>query len=173
MNMLLRLLRHVNNGIYFSMMDLARVDLMIRAGYAGKVKQQGWYPVVVAETIQFRRSLNLFQRFEIETRVLGWDDKAIVLEQQFIRGGESVAHALVRGINANIYVNEAPFPAMKPSSAICNLSRPGGSWQQPIALQLIQRLPQKRWPAACRARLRLASIRSSPRSSITATGVCR
>jgi acyl-CoA thioesterase FadM len=92
----LDLLWHVNNGVYFSIMDLARIDLMIRAGMAAKIRARGWYPVVVAETIQFRRSLNPFQRFEIETRVLGWDEKAIVLEQQFYRGEEAVAHALVR-----------------------------------------------------------------------------
>lgn len=92
----LDLLRHVNNGVYLSIMDLARMDLMMRAGMAGRVRAQGWYPVVVAETIQFRRSLNLFEAFEIETRVLGWDEKAIVIEQQFFRGQEAVAHALVR-----------------------------------------------------------------------------
>jgi len=92
----LDLLWHVNNGVYFSIMDLARIDLMIRAGMSGRIRANGWYPVVVAETIQFRRSLNPFQRFEIQTRVLGWDDKGLVLEQQFFRGEESVAHALVR-----------------------------------------------------------------------------
>jgi acyl-CoA thioesterase FadM len=88
--------RHMNNGIYLMVMDLARMDLMVRSGMWRKIRAQGWYPVVVAETVQFRRSLNLFERFEIETRVLGGDDKAIVLEQQFFRGGEAVAHALVR-----------------------------------------------------------------------------
>lgn len=92
----LDVLRHVNNGVFFSLMDLARVDLMMRAGFAATISARGWYPVVVAETIQFRRSLTLFQHFEIETRVLGWDEKAIVLEQQFFRGSEVCAHALVR-----------------------------------------------------------------------------
>ncbi|HLQ13736.1 MAG TPA: acyl-CoA thioesterase [Steroidobacteraceae bacterium] len=92
----LDVLRHVNNGVYLSMMDLARVDLMIRAGLAQKVRAQGWYPVVVAQTIRFRRSLTLFQAFAIETRVLGWDEKAFVLEQRFGRGSELVANAVVR-----------------------------------------------------------------------------
>lgn len=92
----LDVLRHMNNGTYLSIMDLARLDLMIRSGLWEKIGKQGWYPVVVAETVQFRRSLNLFERYGIETRVLGWDDKAIVLEQQFVRRGEVVAHALVR-----------------------------------------------------------------------------
>ena len=92
----LDLLWHVNNGVYLSIMDLARMDLMMRARMSGAIRARGWYPVVVAETIQFRRSLNLFEAFEIETRVLGWDDKAIVIEQQFFRRREAVAHALVR-----------------------------------------------------------------------------
>jgi len=92
----LDVLRHVNNGVYLSMMDLARVDLMIRAGLARELRQQGWYPVVVAQTIRFRRSLTLFQAFTIETRVLGWDEKAFVLEQRFERGTELVANAVVR-----------------------------------------------------------------------------
>src|SRR5687768_11216133 len=92
----LDVLRHVNNGVYLSLMDLARVDLMTRAGLAKRIAAKGWYPVVVAETIQFRRSLTLFEKFWIETRVLGWDEKAFVLEQRFVRGSEPIAAALVR-----------------------------------------------------------------------------
>ena len=92
----LDVLRHVNNGVYLSMMDLARVDLMTRAGIAGKVRKRGWYPVVVAATIHFRRSLTVFQRFEIETRVLAWDERAFLVEQRFLRETELIAHALVR-----------------------------------------------------------------------------
>jgi acyl-CoA thioesterase FadM len=92
----LDILRHVNNGVYLSLMDLARVDLMIRSGLAPRLRTRGWFPVVVAETIQFRRSLTLFQPFVIETRLLGWDDKAFLVAQRFVRGGESIATALVR-----------------------------------------------------------------------------
>jgi acyl-CoA thioesterase FadM len=92
----LDVLRHVNNGVYLSMMDLARVDLMMRAAIATRLRPRGWYPVVVAATIQFRCSLRLLQRFEIETRVLTWDDRAFLVEQRFLRGEQPVAHALVR-----------------------------------------------------------------------------
>ena len=92
----LDVLRHVNNGVYFSLMDLARVDLMRRSGLFGQLMKRGWYPVVMAETIQFRRSLKLFERFTIVTRVLTWDEKGILLEQRFERGGETVARAILR-----------------------------------------------------------------------------
>jgi YbgC/YbaW family acyl-CoA thioester hydrolase len=92
----LDVLLHVNNGVYLSMTDLARVDLMQRSGLAGVVKSRGWYPVVVAQTIQYKRSLKLFERFEIVTRVLAWNEKAILLEHRFERAGETVAYGLIR-----------------------------------------------------------------------------
>ncbi len=92
----LDVLWHVNNGVYLSMLDVARVDMMLRSGLAPRLRKAGIYPVVAAETIRFRRSLQLFEAFEVETRVLGWDDKAFVLEHRFLRGDELVADAVVR-----------------------------------------------------------------------------
>jgi YbgC/YbaW family acyl-CoA thioester hydrolase len=92
----LDVLGHMNNGIYFSLLDLARVDLMRRSGLLSRLSAKGWYPVVVAETIQFRKSLRLLQRFDIETRVLGWDAKAFVIAQRFLRDSDEVAAAVIR-----------------------------------------------------------------------------
>ena len=88
---------HMNNGVYLSLMDLARVDLLRRSRLFEPVRERGWYPVVTAQTIQYRRSLKLFQRFSIVTRVLSWTDKSILIEQRFERGAETVAYALIRG----------------------------------------------------------------------------
>ncbi|MGJ7439943.1 acyl-CoA thioesterase [Aquipuribacter sp. MA13-6] len=92
----LDLLRHVNNGTYLTIMDIARLDLLSRAGLSGAIRSRGWYPVVVAETITFRRSLTLFQRFEIVTTCLGWDERSIFLAQDFERGGTVIASAVIR-----------------------------------------------------------------------------
>ena len=93
----LDLLRHVNNGTYLTIMDIARIDLLSRAGITGPLRSRGWYPVVVAETITFRRSLTLFQRFQIRTEVIGWDEKSVFLSQDFERAGKVVASAVIRG----------------------------------------------------------------------------
>jgi acyl-CoA thioesterase FadM len=93
----LDVLRHVNNGVYLSLLDLARTDLLVRSGLGSRVRSEGWYPVVTAESIHFRRSLTVFQRFHVVTRVVGWDDTTIFLDQRFVRGDELVASALVAG----------------------------------------------------------------------------
>jgi acyl-CoA thioesterase FadM len=56
----------------------------------------GFYPVVAAQTITYRKSLKLRQRFEIETRLLGYADKGLFVEQRFVVDGEIYARAIVK-----------------------------------------------------------------------------
>ncbi|HYQ02670.1 MAG TPA: thioesterase family protein [Polyangiaceae bacterium] len=92
----LDVLLHVNNGVYLTMLDVARVDLLLRSGVGARLLRKGFYPVVAAETVRFRRSLQLFQAFEVETAIIGWDEKAFVIQHRFLRGAELVAEAIVR-----------------------------------------------------------------------------
>lgn len=93
----LHLYRHVNNGVYLQMMDVARSNYLADLGATRLLAARGWYPVVAASTMTYRRSLTLGQRFEITTRVLGWDPRVVFLEQVFTRAGEHVARGWVAG----------------------------------------------------------------------------
>jgi len=88
-------LLHMNNGVYLTLMDLGRTDLLLRSNAFHPVRKKGWYPVLAAETIRFKRSLTLFQRFTIRTRVAGWDERSVYLEQLFISKGKLIARAVV------------------------------------------------------------------------------
>ncbi len=90
------LLRHMNNGRYLSLFDLGRWDLLTRSGLVEAMTKQGWYAVVAAETITFRRSLELGQRFDLETRMIGHDDRAVYLEHRALVRGEIYARAIIR-----------------------------------------------------------------------------
>lgn len=89
-------LRHVNNGVFLSMMDLGRVDLMMRTGVWTKLMDAGFYPVVAAQTITYRKSLQWRQRFVLETRMAGFHDRALFVEQRFVVDGEIFARAFVK-----------------------------------------------------------------------------
>jgi YbgC/YbaW family acyl-CoA thioester hydrolase len=92
----LDLLMHVNNGVYFSFMDFGRWDMIFRNGVYNTSMKNGWYSVVAGETIRFRRSLKLWEKFSLETKVLGHDEKNFFIRQRFYRKDELVAAALVR-----------------------------------------------------------------------------
>lgn len=86
---------HINNGMYFSLFDLGRFDLMVRAGAWGPMRRQRWTPVVQAETITFRKSVVFNQRFSVETRIAGMDERSIYFEQRIVAAGEVYASAFV------------------------------------------------------------------------------
>ncbi|MFC8680362.1 thioesterase family protein [Microbacterium ureisolvens] len=90
------LLRHMNNGRYLSLFDLGRWDLLVRTGLWDVMKARGWYAVVSSETVTFRKSLNLWQKFDVESRMIGHDDKAVYLEHRAVVGGEVYARAIIR-----------------------------------------------------------------------------
>ncbi len=92
----LDVLLHMTNGKYFSLMDLARVDLMARAALLAKLAAAAIYPVVVAETMKFQKSIGLFRKFEIESVVLGWDEQAFFVRQRFVNENQVFAEAVVR-----------------------------------------------------------------------------
>ena len=92
----LDLFRHLNNGRYFTIMDLARVDMMRRSGLLAKLNAAGFFPVVVTEAMVFRKSHNWRQRFDIETEVVAWDEKSLTVTQRFLVGRDEYATALVR-----------------------------------------------------------------------------
>ena len=116
----------MNNGIYLTLLDLARFDLMKRANTWQRLKKQKVHPVVVQETITFRKSLTPWLKFDVETKILGWDEQAFYVGQRFVVRDEIYAEAVVklrflkspRGIPTPNEINEmaggwnAPVPVL-------------------------------------------------------------
>lgn len=93
---------HMNNGRYLTIMDLGRLDLMVRSGLWRAVLRHRWTPIANAVHIRFRRELGIFQRFHLQTRIKSWTAGSIVMEQRFVfaagpRNGEVAASALFVG----------------------------------------------------------------------------
>lgn len=87
---------HVNNGVYFSFMDFGRWDMIFRNGVFDLANRKGWYSVVAGETIKFKKSLELWNKFQIETQIMGYDEKYFFIQQKFFRKGELMATGLVK-----------------------------------------------------------------------------
>ena len=87
---------HMNNGRYLTIMDLGRVDLLLRTGVVGAMRRNRWAGVVASVAVRFRRALNPFQRYELRSRLIGWDERWFFMEQRFTRHGELCAYGLVK-----------------------------------------------------------------------------
>ncbi|PID61609.1 MAG: hypothetical protein CSB44_06125 [Gammaproteobacteria bacterium] len=86
---------HMNNGVYLTIADLGRFDLIFRSGSVGIFYRKRWLPVVARQTIRFKRSLGVFQRYTITSRIIGFDERSIFIEQLFTSKGHFVAKLIV------------------------------------------------------------------------------
>ena len=88
---------HMNNGRYLQIMDVARAEWMVRTGVFGSMRLQGWSALLGSGVTRFRRSLKLWQRYEVRTRLLCWDDRWFYFEHNFVdTAGRSVAVGVSR-----------------------------------------------------------------------------
>ncbi len=81
---------HLNNARYLSMMDYGRMHLLARTRVLEHVVRSRWTPLVGAVWMTYRRSLPLFARFTLGSRMVCWDERWFYIEQTF-EGGEGLA----------------------------------------------------------------------------------
>src|ERR1700676_5067864 len=65
---------HMNNGRYLTILDLGRIDLLLRQGLASTFVKNGWRPVIGGAVIRYRFGLRPFESLVVSSRVLCWDD---------------------------------------------------------------------------------------------------
>lgn len=75
---------HMNNGRYLTVMDLGRLNMILRSGLWREVMRMKYAPVLASAQMRYRLPLQPFQLFDLETRVLCWDEKWIYMEQRFL-----------------------------------------------------------------------------------------
>jgi acyl-CoA thioesterase FadM len=100
---------HMNNGRYWTLMDLGRTDLMLRGGLWRAWLKHGWMPVISAGKIRFRRELRLLKPFTLETRVLCWAETWLVIEHRLVSKdakGQDITNAIAL-VRAGLYDRKA------------------------------------------------------------------
>jgi acyl-CoA thioesterase FadM len=92
--------RELNNGRTLTLFDLGRIPMARRMGIDRALAQNGWGMTVAGNSTRYRRRVTLFARLRQVSRVIGWDDRFIYIEQSFWRraaqGEECTAQMLLR-----------------------------------------------------------------------------
>jgi YbgC/YbaW family acyl-CoA thioester hydrolase len=138
-------LRHMNNGVYLALLDHARLDLMLRSGAWQTMRDAKVYPVVTAQSIAYRKSLELGQRFQIESRIVGYDDRAVYIEQRVVSKGEMYARAFVQGRFLRDAGGVAPIDEVGATVGVVTADHPAPEWLREWSGNVS--LPSTRQPA--------------------------
>lgn len=92
---------HMNNGRYLTICDLNRVDLFIRSGLATLMFKRGWMPIIAEHTMQYKKPLKLFERFEVRTAITHWDEKFFYMTHTFCSGDRVAAQGTSKAVMRN------------------------------------------------------------------------
>lgn len=86
----------LNNGRTLTLYDLGRLPMALRTGFAPVMKREGWGMTVAGNTLRYRRRVRAFQRIEVTSRMIGWDQRFFYMEQSMWRHGDCTSHMLLR-----------------------------------------------------------------------------
>ena len=87
----------LNNGRALTLYDLGRLGMGVRTGLIAALRQNNWGLTMAGSCVRYRRRLHAFQRFEMRSRTICWDDKFFYIEQSMWRpDGTCASHALYR-----------------------------------------------------------------------------
>lgn len=93
----LDLFLELNNGRALTLYDLGRIAMAQRVGLVKVLRREGWGLTMAGSHVRFRRRIRAFERFEVRSRAVCWDDKFMYIEQSmWKRDGECASHVLYR-----------------------------------------------------------------------------
>ena len=108
---------HLNNGRYFTLMDLGRLHLLAQMGLLWPLFRRRWAPVLAAAEINYIRPLAPFTAFDLTSRLAYWDAKYFFVEQRFTVAGRLYAHATVKGLFVH---KRVPVPTADVMALVAN-----------------------------------------------------
>ncbi|MBD3665564.1 acyl-CoA thioesterase [Sulfitobacter aestuariivivens] len=87
----------LNNGRALSLYDIGRTALAQRVGLIDAIRRERWGLTMAGSCTRFRRRIHGFERFEMRSRMVCWDDKFTYIEQSmWKRNGECASHVMYR-----------------------------------------------------------------------------
>lgn len=86
----------LNNGRTLTLYDLGRIPMAMRTGLGVVLCAHGWGITVAGNSTRYRKRIRAFERFEMRSRCIGWDERFLYTEQSMWKGGECANHILIR-----------------------------------------------------------------------------
>ena len=86
----------LNNGRTLTLYDLGRLVMGKRVGLLDMLKSQGWGLAMVGASVRYRRRVRMFERIEMHSRAVCWDERFLYIEQSMLVGDQTASHILYR-----------------------------------------------------------------------------
>ena len=85
---------HMNNGVYFSQFERGRRDWLWRMGCYAFNKEYQHNIVLTGLTARFRKEIGIFERFQVHTKWIYFDELHLYLEQRIVSTTNGFVHCI-------------------------------------------------------------------------------
>ena len=89
-------LSFMNNAAILAITELGRWDMTVRTGFLKYAITNRLYFPLASISAQFRRPLKRFQKFQLRTQLIYWDEKWIYISHRIVRKEKTIAVALAK-----------------------------------------------------------------------------
>ncbi|NRB02659.1 MAG: acyl-CoA thioesterase [Rhodobacteraceae bacterium] len=87
----------LNNGRALTLFDLGRLAMAQRIGLIDVLKANRWGLTMAGSSVRYRQRIRMWEKFEVRSRAVCWDDKFTYLEQSMWKmDGTCANHVLYR-----------------------------------------------------------------------------
>ena len=124
-------IKKITNDRFIALMDLGRMDIAFRTGLMKSMYKNNWVPLATFDTIRFRHALKIFQKYQLKTRIIWWDETTFYFKQVFERKGRVQATGYV---SATLLAAQGPIP---PNVILKEIGQPV---EKPAEPEIIARL---------------------------------
>ena len=90
------LFMELNNGRYVTLLDLGRFSYGAKVDMGSFLKKNKWSLTIVGTYNEYRHRLRLFQRFILETKIIGYDEKWFYFFQKIQRNDKTHMASIVK-----------------------------------------------------------------------------
>ena len=116
----------LNNGRTLTLYDMGRLPLARRVGLIRLLREKKWSLTMAGVSVRYRRRVRMFERVEMRSRAVCWDDKFVYLEQSMWKAnGDCANHALYRSAITD------RNGIVAPETALAALGKPAPSPETP------------------------------------------
>jgi|GEM_PF-1048170 len=86
----------MSNAAMLFITELGRWDLTVRTGFLKYARKKSLYLPLASISAQFRRPLKRFQKFQLRTKIIYWDEEWIYISHHIVRKEKTIAVALAK-----------------------------------------------------------------------------
>ena len=86
----------MNHGRILTILDLGRTSMAHRVGLLSTIRRNNWGLTMAGVSVRYRKRIKAFDKFRTVSRVVGWDDRFVYIEQSIWIGETCAVQALYR-----------------------------------------------------------------------------